>query len=392
MKEFQTILEKYVGQYKDNQTKIKRRDIICAFKEEAEGIRERAEDYFEKTEEVKRQENLVAHFIAELNRLHGVTEEEYNDILARIEELRERIARIEYEKLSSEIHRLNEEQYYHTSNRDMIEIEKEDLEGEAGKIERMLHLLRCSRQQKAVEQEREELELIRQKLLVSRQKEEDLEPERNALGSALRRYYGELVEENEKKRQENEEEVRATAEELGETECRLTTLGEELIQNAAREGGLKNAAASYDRTEDNFNRCYEEALVRNILGVYEPGMLEIRREAYEKELEKLSRARQGLKRQQEQAQERSRSRERALQDLQAGQLRGKLMLTQKEDIRKEYEQELNDRRTVLSYLNLEEAVLFDTEKILHASGRKLLEIAGIRRKLEKEEEIGRAHV
>ena len=89
MKEFQTILEKYVGQYKDNQTKIKRRDIICAFKEEAEGIRERAEDYFEKTEEVKRQENLVAHFIAELNRLHGVTEEEYNDILARIEELRE---------------------------------------------------------------------------------------------------------------------------------------------------------------------------------------------------------------------------------------------------------------------------------------------------------------
>ncbi|MCI9618372.1 MAG: hypothetical protein HFG85_00225 [Dorea sp.] len=387
MKEFQTILEKYVGQYKDNQTKIKRRDIICAFKVEAEGIRERAEDYFEKTEEVKRQENLVAHFIAELNRLHGVTEEEYNDILARIEELRERIARIEYEKLSSEIHRLNEEQYYHTSNRDMIEIEKEDLEGEAGKIERMLHLLRCSRQQKAAEQEREELEMIRQKLLVSRRKEEDLEPERNALGSALRRYYGELVEENEKKRQENEEEVRATAKELGETECRLTTLGEELIQNAAREGGLKNAAASYDRTEDNFNRCYEEALVRNILGVYEPGMLEIRREAYEKELEKLSRARQGLKRQQEQAQERSRSRERALQDLQAGQLRGKLMLTQKEDIRKEYEQELNDRRTVLSYLNLEEAVLFDTEKILHASGRKLLEIAGIRRKLEKEEDI-----
>ena len=177
MKEFQTILEKYVGQYKDNQTKIKRRDIICAFKVEAEGIRERAEDYFEKTEEVKRQENLVAHFIAELNRLHGVTEEEYNDILARIEELRERIARIEYEKLSSEIHRLNEEQYYHTSNRDMIEIEKEDLEGEAGKIERMLHLLRCSRQQKAAEQEREELEMIRQKLLVSRRKEEDLEPE-----------------------------------------------------------------------------------------------------------------------------------------------------------------------------------------------------------------------
>lgn len=38
MKEFQAILEKYVGQYKDNQTKIKRRDIIREFKVEAEKL------------------------------------------------------------------------------------------------------------------------------------------------------------------------------------------------------------------------------------------------------------------------------------------------------------------------------------------------------------------
>ncbi len=44
MKEFQSILEKYVGQYKDNQSKIKRRDAIRAFQEEAKRIREQNQD------------------------------------------------------------------------------------------------------------------------------------------------------------------------------------------------------------------------------------------------------------------------------------------------------------------------------------------------------------
>ncbi|MCI8884838.1 MAG: hypothetical protein HFG87_02510 [Dorea sp.] len=386
MKEFQTILEKYVGQYKDNQTKIRRRDIIRAFREEAAGIRERAEAYQAETEEGKRRENVVAHFIAELNRLHDVTEEEYQGILAGIEEISGRIARIEYAKLSSEIHRLNEEQHYHISNRDMIEIEKEDLEGEAGKIGRTLHLLACARQQKAAEQEREDLELVRQRLLISRKKEEDLAPERNHLGHTLRRYYEGRLEENETKKSENEEASRIVAGELADVEEGLAVLSEGLMQNAAREGGLRSAAASYDRTEEDYNRRYEESLVRNILGVYEPGMLGIRREAYEKELERHIRARQGLKKQQEQTKESCRSQERSLQELQAGQLRGKLMLTQKENTRQDYEKELNARRTVLRYLELEETALFDTEKILHASERKLLEIAGLRRNLEKEED------
>ena len=386
MKEFQTILEKYVGQYKDNQTKIRRRDIIRAFREEAAGIRERAEAYQAETEEGKRRENVVAHFIAELNRLHDVTEEEYQGILAGIEEISGRIARIEYAKLSSEIHRLNEEQHYHISNRDMIEIEKEDLEGEAGKIGRTLHLLACARQQKAAEQEREDLELVRQRLLISRKKEEDLEPERNHLGHTLRRYYEGRLEENETKKSENEEASRIVAGELADVEEGLAVLSEGLMQNAAREGGLRSAAASYDRTEEDYNRRYEESLVRNILGVYEPGMLGIRREAYEKELGRHIRARQGLKKQQEQTKESCRSQERSLQELQAGQLRGKLMLTQKENTRQDYEKELNARRTVLRYLELEETALFDTEKILHASERKLLEIAGLRRNLEKEED------
>lgn len=387
MKEFQAILEKYVGQYKDNQTKIKRRDIIHEFKTEADKIREKAEDYQAKSSLAGRQENRIAHFIQELTRLHDVTEQEYQGILAKIESIQGQISRVEYEKLSSEIHELEEELKFHLSNRDMIEIEKEDLEEDAARILRMLHLLACAKQRKAAEQERGELELIRQKLLVSRQKEEDLEPERKYLGYTLRRYYEGLLEENEGKRKANEEEAEAIASELSKAEEKLSELSEKLIENAARSGGLQSAAASYDRAEDGYNQRYGEGFIRNILGVYEPGMLEIRREDYEKELETCSRSCLSFKKQKEQAGEKGKSLERGLQDMRAELLRTGMELERQERIRKEHEDELEARKIVLRYLNLQEDALFDRDKILHASERKLREIAGFRRNLEKEEDI-----
>lgn len=387
MKEFQMIMEKYVGQYKDNQTKIRRRDIIRAFKEEAEGIRQRAEDYQAENERRRRQENLIAQFIAELNRLHGAAEEEYQEICEKIEEIREGLSRVEYERLSSEIHSLEEELKFHISNRDMIEMEKENLEQDAKRTEHVLQLLMCAKQQKNVEQEREDLELVRQKLLVSRQREEDLRPERDMLGYRLRQYYEGILGENETRQEENARAAKSVSDELAEVEERIGSLTEELLLNASREGGLKSAAVSYDRAEEAYNRRYEDELVRNILGIYEPGTLEIRKESYEKDLEEKVRGRLELKKRQEQAKEHVRSLERTIQDLTSRQIEGKLTLARQEEIRNGYTEELKERRTVLRYLDLEETALFDAERILHASERKLLEIAGLRRNLEKEEDL-----
>ncbi len=386
MKEFQAILEKYVGQYKDNQTKIKRRDIIRSFKEEASGIQERAENYQLVTEQRQAQENLVAHFIAELNCLHDMTEEEQQKVQEQMESIRWSIARIEYEKLSSEIYQLEEEQRFHLSNREMIEIEKEDLEQEAEKIAYVLHLMECAKQQRITDQEKEDLEFIRQKLLVSRKKEEDLEPERNHLGSTLRQYYEGMFDENEEKKKENDAAYQKITEELAKEEEKLREVTGRLIQNASREGGLKSAAASYDKQEESYNQRYEEELRRNILGVYEPGTLEIRKESYEKELEKDIRSRLGMKKQQEQNQERKKSLERALEDLRFEQVHKESELKNQKELCGKYEQELEEREAVLRYLDLDKNVLFNTAKILRTSERKLLEIAGLRRNLEKEED------
>ncbi|MGN1141999.1 MAG: hypothetical protein ACI4TF_12425 [Oliverpabstia sp.] len=387
MKEFQVILEKYAGQYKDNQSKIRRRDTIRAFEEEAVRIREKAEYYQETDEKQKMQENQVACFIKELDILRDCTEEEHQKVMEQVETIQEAIARVEYEKLSSEVYELKDQMNFHTGNRDMIEMEKDNLEREAEKTEEFLHLLACAKQQESVDSEKEELELLRQKLLVIQKKEEELEPERNALGKRLRNYYEYKLQENDFQTEKNRENQQKVTDQINELQRKSTELEQQIRKAAGEEGGLKSKVQIYDRQEEAYHTRYEEALVRNILGEYEPGTLEILRTTYDQQMEETVRERVRKKKQQETGQENLRRLERTLEDIRAELIRSRMEREKQEEIGKTYEEELNVRRVILKYLNLDEKEIFHTETILRASERKRLEIDKIRRNLEKEEDV-----
>lgn len=386
MKEFQTILEKYAGQYKDNQSKMKRRDTIRIFKEEAVQIRERAESYQETDEKERKQENLIAQFILEMNRLRDSTDHAHQGILGQIENIRQGIARVEYEKLSSEIYDLEGKMLLHTSNRDMIEMERDALEREAEEIQRTLHLLACARQQELTEEEQKELEIVRQKLQISHQKEAELEPERNFLGYRLKEYYVRQLQENQKNRAENQEKLRETADAIREAQEKTAILEQGIRNTLAEEGALKSKAEGYTLQEERYNTRYHAELMRNILGEYEPGTLEILRETYGRELEEVKRERIRKRKQKENGQEHLRSLERSLEDLRTLSMQKKMEQEHLQEVHVKYEKELEKRRVILKYLNLDEKAIFDKEQILHVSERKLAEIAGARRNLEKEED------
>lgn len=387
MKEFQTIMEKYVGQYKDNQSKIKRRDTIRLFKEEAAKIQEKAEAYRDAEEDAMGQENQIAHFIAELNRLKELTQDEQQNVMEKMESIHQAIARVEYEKLSSEIHQLEEEQRFHISNRDMVEVEQEGLKQEAERIEHTLHLLACAKQQELTAEEKQELEIIRQKLAVSRKKEEDLEPERNYLGYTLKRHYEKALDANKALQEKKRKEYESISGSLQKEREKITLLEEQIREKIASEGALSSKAEAYARQEEQYNARYKEALVRNILGIYEPGSLEIRKESYEKELEGCVRERLRKKRELESKTQEQKKAERTLEDLRGESIRKNMEKEHGEKVHEAYLSELEIRRTILKYLELDEKAIFDRDKILHASERKLIEIANLRRNLEKEEDI-----
>lgn len=110
IQEFQQIIEKYVGQYKDNQAKIKRRDTIRQFKEDAQQIQTKAAAYAQMDEQVQEQQNRIAQFLVELKTLQDQTQERFQEIGKQVDEIQEAITTVEYEKLSYEIHNLKKEQ------------------------------------------------------------------------------------------------------------------------------------------------------------------------------------------------------------------------------------------------------------------------------------------
>lgn len=387
MKEFQTILEKYAGQYKDNQSKIKRRNIIRAFKEEAVRIQEKAEIYQATETKKQEQENRVAHFSGRLNSLREDTDRAYQNVLERVQEIRSAAARVEYEKFSSEIHELKDKMHFHTGNRDMIEMEKENLERQAEKMENLLHLFVCAKQQETVEEEKRELNVIRQKFLVARKKEEELEPERQYLGGRLHFYYRSRKEKNAVLLEENETRKQETSAQIEELQTKTEALEKEIREAAGEEGGLKSRVREYDRQEENYNSRYGETLIRNILGEYEPGTLEILQKTYERQQQDTVKERLGMKKSQENGQENLRRLERSLEDIRSGLIQKRMEEQQQQKVRENYEKELEVRRVILKYLDMEEKQLFDMDAILHTSERKLQEIAGARRTLEKEEDI-----
>ena len=386
IKEFQSILEKYAGQYKDNRSKINRRDTIRQFKEEAGGIQLQAEEYQKAEQEERKQQNKIAWFIHDVNGLLSETQAASKQSKELLENIDKDLSRVEYEELSSQVYHYEEEKNLHISNRDMIDMERENLQGQAEQAEKKLHILECAKQQQSVSEEKEELDLLREKIAVARQQGADLEPERKALGFALKCIFEERLQENKQQQEIQSESAKQKGKEAEEEARKSEELEEKIRDCFGIKGKLENQIESYTRLEGQYNSKYQEELVRNILGVYEAGALEIRQQIYEQELEKTIRERAESQKKWESEKELIRRQERSLEDKKESLIHKKTEIQNQESTYQLYQQELETRRNILKYLDMEERYLLDRDKILEVSERKLRELEELRRNLEKEED------
>ncbi len=386
IKEFQSLLQKYVVQYRDNASKIRRRDVIRLFQKEAVIIREQTEAYQKEEEKEREAMHLLARFIKELLRLKELTEQEREKVHADIDKILEQIARIEYEKLSSEIYKLEENLRLCVSNRDLLEAEEEDEKRKVKEITKRLHLLACAKQQEAFLEIKKELEEIRQKIAISKEEEAELEPERNRLGQTLYRYYEDAWNKNQKAIDENDSQYKKLQRQAEQEQQKLSDFEQSLREEASKEGAQKSKVEAYSQKEEQYNIAYQEELARNILGVYEPGTLEIRTQKVKKELTECARSRQRIHAQKEDLTEQQARLGRRLKELYGLQIQKEMEAKQAAQAQEVFEAELAERKVILQYLDMEEAALFDTEEILKASGRKLKELDSVKRNLEREED------
>ena len=386
VKNFQEILEKYAGKYKNIKEQLKRRDAIQKFKEAAEEIQINAEDFLVKEGEKAEQEKVIAAFIARLNVLYEEAEIERERQEEGRKKLQEELEFLKYEQLSCEFHEKNREKRNHASNREMIDLEKESLLRKQEKIQKKVHVFLCAKQQEMVNEDKQEWEIRKEKAAISRTKEKNLEPERNRIGGQLSGYYEYRLSDNKEKQEAIKKQKLQIRKDISQQKDILNEYREKTKKITESKGSFRSLVRSYDNIEIKYNSNYKENLSRNILGVYEAGMLDIKQEMYDKEQKKSIQENKEQKEKSENTTEAIHRTERALEEKREKYFQKDSDIKQAEKEKKGYEQELEERKDILKYLELPEEKLFAREEILHKAKIKMQELSSRRRTLEKKED------
>ena len=386
VKNFQEILEKYAGKYKNIKEQLKRRDAIQKFKEAAEEIQINAEDFLVKEGEKAEQEKVIAAFIARLNVLYEEAEIERERQEEGRKKLQEELEFLKYEQLSCEFHEKNREKRNHASNREMIDLEKESLLRKQQKIQKKVHVFLCAKQQEMVNEDKQEWEIRKEKAAISRTKEENLEPERNRIGGQLSGYYEYRLSDNKEKQEAIKKQKLQIRKDISQQKDILNEYREKTKKITESKGSFRSLVRGYDNIEIKYNSNYRENLSRNILGVYEAGMLDIKQEMYDKEQKKSIQENKEQKEKFENTTEEIHRTERAIEEKREKYFQKDSDIKQAEKEKKGYEQELEERKDILKYLELPEEKLFAREEIFHKAKIKMQELSSRRRTLEKKED------
>lgn len=386
VKNFQEILEKYAGKYKNIKEQLKRRDAIQKFKEAAEEIQINAEDFLVKEGEKIEQEKVIAAFIARLNVLYEEAEIERERQEEGRKKLQEELEFLKYEQLSCEFHEKNREKRNHASNREMIDLEKESLLRKQEKIQKKVHVFLCAKQQEMVNEDKQEWEIRKEKAAISRTKEENLEPERNRIGGQLSGYYEYRLSDNKEKQEAIKKQKLQIRKDISQQKDILNEYREKTKKITESKGSFRSLVRGYDNIEIKYNSNYRENLSRNILGVYEAGMLDIKQEMYDKEQKKSIQENKEQKEKFENTTEEIHRTERPIEEKREKYFQKDSDIKQAEKEKKGYEQELEERKDILKYLELPEEKLFAREEILHKAKIKMQELSSRRRTLEKKED------
>lgn len=385
MQEFRDILEKYLSLYRDNQSKIKRRDTIQKFDEEAIRIAEQGEAYRKASDASGEALEKIAAYLQELNRILAETEEKGRTEQALVQELAERQQLISYQSYSHEYYKetdtINALQAMIASH----EKELQDLMKQRDSWTRIRNLLLCARQQETVDDDKAELARAESELEICRKESQDLAPEREYLGYRIRCYLEGVLHALKEQIHSAEQEITETNTAEQNANAEIDMQDQRIRKASVAEGRLESAIHAYDNEEARFNLHWNLNVSRNIVGAYEAGALDILESKLDAQTSETTKTRTQKKELFETLGVKIHKQDRDIDDLERKRLEYGQKLAEAQNAKKAFDAELEERKVILQYLELTGNNLFDRNRILHAAESKLAELDATIRIRTKEE-------
>lgn len=385
IKEFQSIVDKYIRMYKDNKSKIERRDTILKFKEDMISVQEKTGEYQTAEENVEKMENQIACFVQELNRLEESMKSEQQKIETECAECDTELEHVLYEKLSKDIYDLMDKLLAHEDIRDTIKDEQHDMETDIADTEKKVHLYECAKRQGSIDELQKDYEYYSQRIDVSRKNEKELEPQRRKIGGILKNYYIGQLESNKNSLEEKETccqkaENQLQSQKKVESDCENRI--RELLQLVA---AAKTRIEEFTRREADYNMKYHENFARNILGNYEAGMLDIRRDEYGKQLDETEKSSKRHSDELVTAEEKKRTAERRKEDIRTKKSLNEIEMHSLKDEEKSLRKQIEQRQIIMRYLDMDDTELWNVDGLLENADRKLNDIDRARSGLVQEQ-------
>lgn len=371
VKNFREIVLRYIKQYKENKTKIDKREAMEEFFTDAEGIRAAANALSESLAEISDFENKIANLILALKKKWEAAANLKNNMNNDIEGITEEIKDIMYQQLSLLIYKNMDEK---EKIEKRIESLNTEIEGEKKNKNALIlkkNILECAKIYREYQDFSREVQEIENELEILKKKNEDSGPERNNLGYTLKKYYYSQQEKSDDTIDEAQNRIMKLVEDIKASDQNQKLLSKKLYSLNGEMGKVKEKISSYNHVEETFNKKYGGSLSRNITGYYDSTALTETERLLEKNLEDVVKTMADLKNSVLEKEEEKKARDREEKDKIEKKAETSSNLNNLTITLEEYEKEIISIKTILKYIDFKEEKLFNKEEIICEFDKKI---------------------
>lgn len=284
VKHFQELAYKFICQYRDNQSKIKRKEIIEQYFEDAAVLKRELSEYRSMEEKLSEKKSEIAGFIRDVDGMIYEDTERLAEAREAVEDCDRQLNQIQWERISCDIYKMQDERDEILQKRLLSEERITRSVHARQEAERAISRLRCAKLYEEAADFRKKMASLKAELEFYMQQDVDTEAERKRLGSILYRYYTSLHSRSKKELKEQEDAILNLGKQKEENGKQAEEETEKIKKYREICGGFSRAMKTFDTIEDRFNKRYQTNFARNLLGEYEDGLLVLCGKKFEEEL------------------------------------------------------------------------------------------------------------
>lgn len=372
--EFRNLTLKFIEQYRSNQSRIERKGIIEQYFEDTKKLKEDIDKYVRMNMDKREQTARMVVYISKLNKTIEKLSAILDEKKKSSEEVENVINHIIYEQISYMIYEFKDEKEAAVLDRVEQEIEITRLTQVIDKLSRQLDVYDCNKIFSELKEIKAEKAGVDEKINILLQNSENNKDEIEKIGYKLYIYYTNEINKNIKLCDENTCELKNIGK-LQNEMLNKRSEGEAALRNISTSiGKLENAVSAYDEVEDIFNKDFSCDLKRNILGLYEDGILDVKKKEMEEEtqeennnLARLSKKKSELELKSKMLLQEERRNNEAISDI-----RHKISVAA--DKLTDFEKQKEYRLKVIKYVGLKESDIDNVNLIIDSLDRKIQEL------------------